>query len=533
MARDSWAIPTDTNSFSKVLPKEIDFRHAWICNRGILVFVGIEKNEQCLCPPSYYGDRCQFQNQRVSLTLQFSKECAPICYGVYGIVLTLVDNDQSIHSYEQLTYISTKNCTMKYNKIDLTYYTSWILPVKLLFLPVNRIAAYLTIPDHPTGISNKCPLVCGGHGHCAVYTNIGEYFCRCSSPWSGWICSIRQDDCNCATGSICLGKVDNRSICLCAPNKLGQRCFIPSICQTNPCKNGGQCIPVDDRVSMRTFTCICGIGYSGSTCDMRDTGIEILFNNVNIPQSLMIHSVTVQKNDDPLITTIAKKIAFDQDSIVLYTSVLFNLIFVEVDTEFYLAFLQVNASQLVSIGLEMKTLHHCPSVQSLFDKQTRAFPLLCRVNYFHVLCQNHSQLSCLYDKEGFMCLCNKDDYANCFPFDFNRTLICPGRTICENEGQCHPDRTTCPSSTICICPECFYGGRCQFKTKTFSLSLDVILGYHIRPYVMIIRQPVPVKVSIALTTLMLVIGLINSILSIMTLSIISLNSTIVFVSPNR
>lgn len=215
MTYDSWTIPIGnishihTDFLFEVPPKVIDFHHAWICNRGILVSVGKQTNEQCLCPPSYYGNRCQFQNQRVSLALQFSKECAPICHGVYGIVLILVDNDQDIHSYEQLTYISTKNCSMKYNlyllyrlrpknltknysihihaynKIDLTFYTSWILPMKLLFLPVNRIAAYLIIPAHPVGIPNKCPLVCGDHGRCAVYTNTGEYFCRCDSLWSG------------------------------------------------------------------------------------------------------------------------------------------------------------------------------------------------------------------------------------------------------------------------------------------------------------------------------------------------------------
>jgi hypothetical protein len=297
---------------------------------------------------------------------------------------------------------------------------------------------------------------------------------------------------------------------------------------------------------MSTFTCICGIGFSGSTCDVKDTHIKISFNNVKIPQSLTVHLVTVQENSNPLISTMVKTVAFDQDSIGFYTSILFNLIFVEMDTEFYLAFLQVNALHLAYIGLDMKTLHRCPSVESLFDERTFAFPLLRRVKYYRVLCQNRSQLSCLHDKEGFMCLCNKNNYANCFPFDFNETSICPGRTICENEGRCLLDRSTCPTSTICICPECFYGGKCQFTTKTFSLSLDVILGYHIRPYIMVIHQPMPVKVSIVLTTLMLVVGLINSILSIvifqlkklrnvgiglylLTLSIVSLISTMVFV----
>lgn len=276
--------------------------------------------------------------------------------------------------------------------------------------------------------------------------------------------------------------MDNRSICLCPPNKSGRRCFIQSICQSNPCKNGGQCVPEDDRVSMSTFTCIFGVGYSGSTCDEKDTRIEISLSNVKIPQSLKIDFVTVHKKDDPSITTVVKKAAFDQDSIVLYTSVLFNLIFVQIDTEFYLAFLQVNALRLAHVRLEMKTFHRCSSVQSLFDEQTCTFPLLRRAKYYHVLCQNHSQLSCLYDKEGFMCLCYKDNYANCFSFDFNKTSVCPGRTICENEGQCRIDSTTCPTSAIYICPDCIYGERCQFTTKTFSLShlmlsLDIIFDH--------------------------------------------------------
>jgi hypothetical protein len=53
-------------------------------------------------------------------------------------------------------------------------------------------------------------------------------------------------------------------------------------------------------------------------------------------------------------------------------------------------------------------------------------------------------------------------------------------------------------------------------TKGSSLSLDVILGYHIRQDVPVCRQTVPVKVSVALTTLFVAIGLINGICSILT-----------------
>ena len=70
--------------------------------------------------------------------------------------------------------------------------------------------------------------------------------------------------------------------------------------------------------------------------------------------------------------------------------------------------------------------------------------------------------------------------------------------------------------SICICPPCFYGRRCQFSTSGFGLSLDAILGYHILPNVSIIHQPIIVKMSLALTIIFIIVGLINGILSIIT-----------------
>ncbi len=74
----------------------------------------------------------------------------------------------------------------------------------------------------------------------------------------------------------------------------------------------------------------------------------------------------------------------------------------------------------------------------------------------------------------------------------------------------------CPTETICICDECYYGGKCQFSTKGFSLSLDVILAYQIHPNRPIIHQRSTVYVSIAITLLMLLINLISNTLSAMT-----------------
>ena len=115
-----------------------------------------------------------------------------------------------------------------------------------------------------------------------------------------------------------------------------------------------------------------------------------------------------------------------------------------------------------------------------------------------------------------MCLCTTERHANCFNYDFNRTSYdCQVMHDCQNNAQCFQDRS-CPSSVICACTECFYGSKCQFTTKGFGLNLDAVLGYQIRPRVGVNRQVALVKLSLILTLVMLLIGVVSGTLSIMT-----------------
>ena len=118
-----------------------------------------------------------------------------------------------------------------------------------------------------------------------------------------------------------------------------------------------------------------------------------------------------------------------------------------------------------------------------------------------------------------MCICDLDRFSNCFLFNYNKTYDCHGYIKCENGGQCFQDNITCPSRSICVCSDCFYGTKCQFTTKGFVLSLDYILGYHIKPNLSFSRQPFIIKMSIGITTIMFVFGLINGILSVLTFRI--------------
>ena len=149
----------------------------------------------------------------------------------------------------------------------------------------------------------------------------------------------------------------------------------------------------------------------------------------------------------------------------------------------------------------------CPHINEVFNETIVQLHLIRRIKYYHLPCQNQSlNLSCFYD-DIHLCLCYDFDQqrlANCFKFDHNMKFDCFGQSDCENDGQCFQDNPDCPTRSICICPPCFYGTRCQFSTSGFGLSLDAILGYHILPNVNITHQPFIIKMSLALTIIFII-----------------------------
>ncbi|CAF4638570.1 unnamed protein product, partial [Rotaria socialis] len=178
-----------------------------ICNYGLQVYhwLGLDNiSIVSFCPPNYYGDRCQFQNQRVSVTLRLGLVERQL---PYTIVISLFEDEndrQEIYSYHQLTYLpkdgcgrslsmyllysarpknNSKNCSIHidaFDKNSLTYIASWHLKVPFLFLPVNRLAVFLTLPISRTLHHSHCPLECY-KGACVKYLN-EEHFFVCVIP---------------------------------------------------------------------------------------------------------------------------------------------------------------------------------------------------------------------------------------------------------------------------------------------------------------------------------------------------------------
>jgi hypothetical protein len=519
---------------------EIDFRQAWLCNRGIVIYLNETHDEHCLCPPSHYGDRCQYQNERVSLTVQFSKEnCPHLWRNVFRFSLMLIDDEQEIHSHDHIIYVPIRDCPHKYNlnllyktqpkdetknfsvRVDafvinpLFYYTSWHLKIPFQFLPVNRVIAILFIPFQANHILNDCPFRCN-HGQCFKYENKNELFCRCDIGWWGAHCNI-AGVCQCSPDSICVGTCNNRSICACPLNIFGPRCFLKhSICQSNPCQHGGLCIPDDERVSDNGFSCICPQGFSGASCQISDTKIIINFDTMPIPSSIFAHFITIYSNAHPMPITMLKKIAMDQQSVTFYPAVEFHLLFVQIERLFYLVIAQKQHISSANVSVLLTPAHRCLSTDELLDTLVNSLPLLQRVKYYHLVCRQNSEMSCFYDDVN-LCLCTPERYGNCFEFDHKMNYKCRSHiNYCQNGAECFQDKSNCPTTLICVCEECYFGSRCQLSTKGFGLSLDSILGYKIKPHVSLTKQSFSIKISIIVTTFMLVFGLLSTFLSLIT-----------------
>ncbi|CAF4303137.1 unnamed protein product [Rotaria sp. Silwood2] len=517
----------------------IRYPDSWRCNRGLAILIRLNKTmnvPRCLCPPSYYGDKCEYQNQRVSLTLQIrmtSDWRIPFTF-----ILSLVDNERNIESKDYIEYWAIRDCDTKFdvyllyssrpknpsknfsvvidafNKLTLKYRASWIFPIQFPFLPVHRLAVRLIVPTSTIGPHESCTPSCI-HGHCSTYVNNrSSTFCRCQSGWTGLQCNI-QYTCDCASDSLC---VDN-STCVCPTNRFGPRCYLlQSTCHSGFCKNDGRCVSNDIRhahLQQRKAVCSCSEEFSGDYCERRNIRIDISFDKrLTIPQLITVHFITSQPDTKQIQMSTMKRIPFNQDEIKIYSSLAFNIAFAAIFNEYYLIALR-EQNIVVNISTQIIPSNRCPFVRELFNETLRNFSLLRLVKYYHIPCQERSELVCFYDKSRF-CLCDLTKQANCFKFNHYENYSCRGYNLCENGGQCVEDNERCPTLSICVCPECYYGSKCQFNTYGSILSLDVILGNQIRLNTVIHNQPTVVKVVIVFTVLTLVFSLLNSFFSLST-----------------
>ncbi|CAF1107158.1 unnamed protein product [Rotaria sordida] len=513
----------------------------WYCNRGLVVRISNENNSDkkaCMCPPSYYGNLCQYQNQRISLTLRLT---AVDRLATYAIVIMLIDDDdkrQEIDAYDQFVYIAKQSCSIKLNryllfstrpknvsknynvridvfkKNELKYVGSWHFSIDFLFLPVNRLAVSLEISNHLVQTSSNCAITCK-NGECIKYLNKEKYFCRCLSGWSGIQCNIPLNCQSCLSSAICIGSSKNQSICVCPLGRFGPRCLIESTCPVNACQNNGQCVPADVNIPGSAYTCICPDRFFGPNCQFSKSKVDVSLNIINVPSHVVAYFFTLLNESHPINTIILRKLTLFQHIVTFHISVPYHMMIIQINNKYYLAVLQ--QSPKIEISTSISPAQECVPSEQLFNSTVLKKHRYERIVFYYALCEERHDLTCFVD-EDFLCLCTNDHHANCLKFIRYRDFQCPLENDCKNGAHCLQDHPSCPSTRICRCSQCFFGNQCQFYAKGIGSTLDEILGYEFKNNTILTKQSFRIKVSAIVTMLIFVIGVINGILSIITFS---------------
>jgi hypothetical protein len=198
-------LDNNINSVNKITesPIQISPQHKSRCHHGIHL-----RNDVCLCPPSSYGSDCQYQNDRISLAIQFQALSDSRQTQFTIIILLIDDSDQRIiHSYEQINYFLLKNCQTKfqfyllystrpkdltknysiqidfYEKKSLIHRGSLLFPILFPFLPVYRQALIVDIPQTSNIKSQICSNRQCIHGKCIKYSNNQNNLTYCLKWW--------------------------------------------------------------------------------------------------------------------------------------------------------------------------------------------------------------------------------------------------------------------------------------------------------------------------------------------------------------
>ena len=180
-----------------------------LCNDGY----PLELNNQStfLCSPSFYGNFCEYQSERLIVVIKIQSEYQIDPSTVFRVMIYLIDENERILSFDEIIHNSQFNENVLLNTIlvylldirminqilnpqsksvridsyiikedHVQYISSWFYRVLFSFLPVNRLRVLLSLEDQSFEIF-KCKKKCGLHGKYMYYINVKEMeYCWCN-----------------------------------------------------------------------------------------------------------------------------------------------------------------------------------------------------------------------------------------------------------------------------------------------------------------------------------------------------------------
>ena len=327
---------------STISPIHLSSLSSYWCNRGMGI---LSRNNSiiCFCPPEYFGEKCEYHNDRLSvvLHLNLSQSISTIERDpqiVVKLVVLFFFKNQTLMIEEFPVRISLemKTTLVKKKIVHLLYSHSsnlreerreqyfnrskiltdhpysvqieiyelrrlerpfflavWKYPIFFGYLPVFRLAKVLHLTK-----TNEEPNPCSNHSchpnaecHPLLNNESSKIICLCKSNFTGENCEIEEKQYlsdYCAQGSLCkpnyrrllLGNVF--PYCICPSGRFGDQCDLEyDSCESNPCLNGGSCLP-----SLRTdeVFCLCPKEYHGLKCQLNKSSIRLSLD-IDVPKA--------------------------------------------------------------------------------------------------------------------------------------------------------------------------------------------------------------------------------------------------------
>ena len=305
---------------------------AFSCNRGIGILSGND-SIICFCPPQYFGEKCEYHNDRLSILLHLN--LSQSLYTSQGdpnitlklLILFLFENQTLMtHEFHHRPSLEINTLVQK-KMVDLPYSHSsilrqqrkeryfnrskilvsqpysiqielyeiggqktpsliavWKYSIFFDYLPVFRFAKVLhlrKVSEKRSPCSNDS---CHPNEECRPLMNSKseKIICLCKANFTGENCQVEDEQClsgYCSSGSLC--KPNYRRLlrgnafpyCICRFGQFGHRCDMEiDLCQPNPCRNGGSCFP---SARIDELVCLCPKEYYGDKCERKKLYIRL------------------------------------------------------------------------------------------------------------------------------------------------------------------------------------------------------------------------------------------------------------------
>jgi hypothetical protein len=319
-----------------------------MCNRGVGV-LNHKNTTICFCPPSYYGEYCEFHSDRITSYVHLD-----VSHSHYAqlsidrnitikVLVLLMHKGQIINTREfhfrsavdfhrivkkkyhllyskeielfeekirrrsnRTSIVTNTLYHLRYEAYELRADSSihfvgvWQYSLFFDFLPSFRLAKILRfhdlqadLPDSPCH-SNPCKST---NAECHILQNDHQkYVCLCKPGYSGEYCSTHDQSCAnnfCHSKSLCkpdyMGKMAGNRLpfCLCPLNVYGTKCgLVYDPCWMNPCKNNGTCYP--STSDLTKVNCVCNKDYYGLNCESQIEADDLSVDATNVTGTSVI-----------------------------------------------------------------------------------------------------------------------------------------------------------------------------------------------------------------------------------------------------